>query len=705
MPSDISTAPPDALHRLFRPRSVALVGATERSIWSRGAIDNLQRFGFQGPIHLVNPKGGRIFGREAATRCAAIGEPVDVALLMVPESALEETIADLAAAGIGGAVILSSGFAELGAAGAERQRHLAATARAAGIRLLGPNCLGYVNYGIGMPLWGTQLRRPLAGGQVAVVSQSGATAAQISQFAYQQRVALTHMISTGNEADVDIADAIDHLVTQPEVKSIALFMETARRPAAFIAAADRARAAGKPIVVLKVGASEAAAQAAQAHTGSLVGDDRVFNAVCRQHGLFRVHSLEDMVVTADLMARLGPLPVPGLALVAMSGGMCEIATDQAERDGVRLARLSAETTRELRAVLPEMATPGNPLDITGAAMLNPELIEKALAVLGRDPDVGLVSFIFDAPLPGPGAEMARPFINHVGAGIAAAAKPGLMVSYAFMPVPAESRAMVDAAGVAYSGAGLSHALTAIGHLQAWSQAARQTPATPDRPAPVTARPAGERQVLSFLAQRGVPVLPSSLTRTAEEAASEAARLGGPVVLKIASPDIAHKTEVGGVALNLQGSDIVQGAWRAMMDRVVSHRPDARIDGILVTPMRDRGIELFVGTMRDPQWGPVIAVGLGGIFVELLKDTSLRLLPVSEQGALDMLAELKGSALLDGFRGAAPVNRTAVARAVAAIGDAALALGDDLVSLEVNPLLATDNRVEALDGLTIWREEA
>lgn len=691
-----------AIDRLFNPRSIALVGATERSIWSIAANDNLRRFDFKGPIHYVNPKGGTIFGAPAATSCAAVGEPIDAALLMVPEAKMIEVFADLEAAGVGGAVILSAGFAELGAAGAERQRAVADAAKAAGIRILGPNCLGFANFVASAPIWTTPLRRPMADARVAIISQSGAIASQLEQFAYQQRVGITHMISTGNEADITIADAIDYVARQPEPRAIALFLESVRDPARFIGAVKAAAAAGKPVVLLKVGTSEATARAAQAHTGSLVGDDRTFDALCRKFGLSRVHSLEELIVTADLFARLGPLAGSGLALTAMSGGMCEIMTDQADAEGIAIPALADGTLERLRAALPPFATPANPLDITGAAMLQPDLIPTALSVLASDASVGALGFVFDAPLKDDARGFARNFIRHIGEGFKAAGKPCVMMSHTFSAVNGDAREMTDSAGVVYSGGGVRHCVSALGHLlahHAWRE--HRQPEHADAPASAALRPDGEREVLDYLASAGVPVIPARLARTADEAAAIARTLDTDVVLKIASPDIAHKTEVGGVALNLRGEEAVRAAFDAMLARVRAAAPEARIEGVVVAPMRKGGVELFVGTMNDAQWGPAIAVGLGGIWVEALKDTSLRLLPIGEQDALDMLAELRGAKLLDGFRGAPAADRQALARAIVAIGRAALALGPELVSLEINPLLVEGARIEALDGLTEW----
>jgi len=693
----------NALDRMFRPRSIALVGATERSIWSVAAYDNLVRFGFTGRIIPVNPKGGTIHGLQAVTSIAAAGEPIDVALLMVPEASLLDTIGDLQAARVAGAVVLSAGFAETGAAGARRQETLLAAARQAGIRMLGPNCLGFANFVDAAPVWTNPLRRPMPNPTLALISQSGSVAMQMEQFAYQQRIALTHMISTGNEADINTANAIEYIAEHSDARAIALFIETIRQPARFAAAVTAAGKAGKAVVVLKVGASEASAKAAQAHTGSLVGNDRVFSALCEKLGMIRAFSIEEAVITADLIGRVGRVHRPGLALIAMSGGMCEIATDQAEKEAISLPALAEETLVSLRTLLPDYATPANPLDLTGGAMLKPELIAQSIEAISKDPGVGLVGYVFDVPGKADARGFAARFMKEIGAGIAASAVPAVLLSNAFMPVNGFSRALADDNGIAYSGGGLRHVLTAMGHILRWSGALADR-SEPAAVAHVDMRPVREREVLDHLARYGVPVVPGPVVTSAEAAVKAARGMGGPVVLKIASPDIQHKTEIGGVALGLCGDAAIGAAYEAMLAQVTAARPDARIEGVIVSPMRGQGTELFVGTMRDPHWGPAIAVGLGGVFVEVLKDTSLRLLPITEKDALRMLDELRGAALLDGFRGAPAVDRLAAARAIVAIGNAALALGPDLLCLEVNPLLATQGRIEALDGLTVWEND-
>jgi len=699
-------APAGSLDRFFRPRSIALVGASERSVWAVSAYENLRRFRYAGALHLVNHKGAVVFGRSSSTSCRAIGERIDTALLMVPDAAIPAAIEDLHAAGATGAVILSAGFAETGRDGALRQAEIKRLARAAGIRLLGPNCLGFVNFVDNTPLWTMASRRATDNASLAIVSQSGATAGQMAVFAHQQRIGLTYLISTGNEVDIDISQVVEHLADDPPTRAIALFIETVRDPVRFTAAVQRARARGKVVVALKVGRSEATAQAAQAHTGALVGDDRVFDAVCQRLGIPRVDSIEDLVITADVLARLGPIERGGVGLVAMSGGMCEIAADQAECGGASIPALTPETRDRLRQVLPAMATAHNPLDITGAAMLEPELLGKALAVLRQDAGLGVVACLFDAPASADAVPWADKVIGHIAQGFKGEGARGLLLSHAMAPVSKEGAEVVARHGLIYSGAGLHHGFKALAALAAWSRSVSCTPTVApvsrSSPAPAT-RPVGERATLAYLADRCVPVIATALATSEQDAVRAAGEMDGPVALKISSPQIAHKTEVGGVALDLSEDDAVRVAWRTMMQRVREARPDAQIEGALVVPMRRGGVELLVGTMNDPQWGPVIAVGLGGIWVEALQDSSLRLLPVSLDDALEMLDELRGVKLLDGYRGAPPVDRTAVARAVVAIGEAALALGPQLASLEINPLRAQGDRVEALDALLVWKD--
>ncbi len=691
------------LSTMLRPRSVALVGATDRSLWSRNTFNNLTSRDYTGAVHLVSRRGGTVHGRAAATSCAAIGEAVDLGLLMVPVSAIDEAIEDLAACGARHAVILTSGFAEMGEGGAAEQSKLSTAAARHGISVLGPNCLGFVNFVDAVPLWTGAFRGPTRPGGIAIISQSGATAAFIASLAAQQEIGLSHMISTGNEVNLDGASFAEFLLDDPRVQAITMFVETIRDAANFARAAQKAREAGKPIVALKIGLSDVTARSAQAHTGALVGDDGVFTGVCRQFGIVRVASIEELLATADVIARTGMIGTKGLGLVSVSGGACEIAADRAQLEAVPMPPLPSATERALGEVLPSFGTPHNPLDITGGAVLEPELFEKALNIMGSEERFSALACLFDVPTDEANVnEFAMNSLRHIGAGLNNVPIPALMISHTMKPVTQVALRIVDELKLPYVGAGMHHGLTALGHAWRWSEHQRR-PAERWRPVDATQspseRPRTERAALDHLARHGVPIVPATLARDEAGAVAAARAFGGRVVLKIASADIQHKSDIGGVALDLVGDDTVTAAYR----RVAAVAPaGALVDGVLVSPMRERGLELFVGCTRDPVWGPVLAVGLGGIFVEVLQDVALRVLPVSSAEVGRMLGELKGSKLLEGQRGIPAADLDAVAQAIARIGDAAVALGDDLDALDVNPLWIRGAEVEALDALAVWR---
>ncbi len=692
------------LESLFRPRSIALVGASERSLWSRMTYENLNRFAFPGDIHLVNRTGGTVYGQKAAARCVDIGKPVDLAILMVPETAILEAVDDLAKAGVQNAVILTSGFGEMGIDGVVRQEALASAAKSHGVRFLGPNCLGFVNYLDRVPVWTGQRRTQRSTGSVGFVSQSGAIAALMADYAFHQNLPLSFLISTGNEADVDVASVIDFLAEEPNTKVIGVFLEGVRDPQRFAQAAWKAFRAGKPVIILKVGKSEQSARVAQAHTGSLVGDDRVFDAACRRYGMVRVDAPETVVSTCAILSRV-MLIEGGLALAALSGGMCEVAADCAAAEGLILPPLASETVESLRESFPAFGTPQNPLDLTGAAMLNPDLIEHALRCLAQDPGLGVIACVLDAPeIEDQSGFVAKAFAA-IARGVEGSVKPALVLSNLSAQVTKLGRELINGLGITYVASGVDRGIASLARASAWSILSRELshrgdPLEAVEPGSNTQRMTTEREALEHLAHHGVPVIPTEIVASPEQAVFAARAFAGPVSLKILSPQIPHKTEVGGVILNCAAA-AAGDAYRKILDRITSRCPNATIEGVLVSPMRLGGVELFVGVARDLVWGPVIALGVGGVFVELIQDSALRLLPVTAEDVLGMLAELRGSSLLDGFRGAAPVNRRSVAEAVVRIGNAALALGPDLVALDVNPLFVKGESVEALDALAIW----
>ncbi|TVV76759.1 acetate--CoA ligase family protein [Sphingomonas solaris] len=689
------------LDRLLNPRSIAIVGASERNHYSNLAMRALRGLGFDGPLQLVNQRGAPAYGMESVTKCSALAEPVDAAYLCVPVAGLIDTVRDAIDAGIRNLVIVTSGFAELGGEGAAREAELKAMCAASDTRVIGPNSLGYRNnlgrVALGSIPFVEQPTRPT----IALISASGSVASSVINYGIRQGTGFTHVIATGNEMNVSTADIIDYLIGIPEVRAIALFIEQVRDPATFAAAAERARLAGKPIVALKIGSAETTAAVAAAHTGAAVGDDKVFDAVCHRLAIVRVRTIEALVVTAATLAATGPIARPGVGLVSISGGICEIASDYGEAAGVSIPQFAEPTRAALAAVLSDLGQMHNPLDMTGAAVRDEDLWIKVPQILARDPAIGITLINWDVP------SVAEPSMPNtlalIGRALAETTAPALLIANSENAVNEHGRAYLDQHGQLFSLPGIGKGMEAVGKLAWWSERVGRPPlpaAAPAAPAGA-AHPVDERQTLDHLATHGVPVIPTRIVRTADEAVAAAQAIGEPVVLKILSADIAHKSEVGGVALNLAGDAAVAQAFDTMMATVRERAPAAAIEGVIVAPMRSGGIELLVGIARDPQWGLVCAVGLGGFWVDALGDTALCLLPAGRDDIVAAFRSLRGVRMLEGYRGAAPVDLDAVAEVVVRIGAAAAALGDDLAALEVNPLLVSGDRIEALDALAVW----
>ncbi len=685
----------------FQPRNVALIGASDRSEWSRLIHSRFGAFGHQGNLYAINRDGKPAHGLPGFKNCGEIGQPVDMAYIFVPANAVGQALRDAGDAGIKHAVVLTSGFAEVDAEGAAMQLEITEIARSYGIRMLGPNSLGFANIAHGSVTTSMPPRLPLRQGRLAVVSQSGAITSELNKYAHNQGIGLSFMAATGNEADIGIAEIVDYLVDDDAVGAIALYIESIKSPAAFAAAAARAAAAKKPIVLLKLGRSPMSAAIAQAHTGSLVGDDGIFDAMCKRYAISRVMSLEELILTANLLANVGPISPPRIGMASMSGGACAIYVDLAEAHGLAVPQYAEDTQARLREVLPGFASTLNPLDVTGAVMTDPSIWARALPIACSDPNMGLVvAFTVVPNSPVENATLGANVIQ-IGEGYRASGQPAV-VGTTIMQDAAESRfELLAEAGVAAFLPNLDVGVRALAHLQRWSEnlAVYRPEIAAGDAAPAGKLPGSERETLAYLASYGVPVIPSVLVQDGQAAAKAVAELGLSV-LKIASPDIAHKTEAGGVRLRVEAADAAT-VFDEIIASVKAYAPTAAIDGVLVGPMRGDGIELVIGVTRDPEWGLALTVGFGGVLTELLADSATRLLPVDRSAVIEMLGALRGAKLLAGYRGQAGVDIERLAEIIAGVGQAALGLGPTLAALEVNPLRASGGLIEALDGLTIY----
>jgi acetate---CoA ligase (ADP-forming) len=698
----------ERLAEFFAPRSVALVGASDTSGWARFILAASSAVGFSGPLLPVHPVHEQVFGRPAARSLRDLAEPPDLAFILAPTSAVLDVLDDAAAAGVRNVVVLASGYREAGSDGRALETELVSRAAGHGIAMLGPNCLGFLNTAARVAPFALTVPLPLTPGPVGIGLQSGALSSALMAFARSQAIGVSTVASLGNEAMITTSDVLDYLVTDEQTRVICLFLEEIADPAAFSAAALRADQAGKPIVALKVGASQAGQQAALAHTGAVAGDDAVVEAALRQLNIIRVSSIEELLTTASV---LGYQRVPRgrrMGVLTASGGACDIIADRASVAGIEIPPFAPGTTEAIAAHLPSFASARNPLDVTGYVLANARTspltaIDHALDAALADPGLDFVIFTgFTVPETRPPdtrlAELLESRIGWLADRVRTAPIPAIPLSLTCVDVGGYARELLGQHGV-HLVSGMELGVQAIGNALRWQEGRGAVRELPPPPPPSGRRGAAwsEARARELLAAAGIPVVPGTVARSADEAVSAALAVGYPVALKISSAQITHKSDVGGVALGL-GSD---AEIRAAYERVTGNAARAG-DGsgeVLVTAMRTGGVEVLAGVHADPGFGPVLAVGLGGVFVELLRDVSLRVLPVDAAEVRRMLGELRGLPLLSGARGAEPADLDALAKVISDIAELARSV-DGLHALEVNPLWVRGSQLEALDVLVL-----
>jgi acyl-CoA synthetase (NDP forming) len=714
VPRSTSTSP-EQVRQLFNPRSIALIGATDKSRWSWSTFGNLQLHRFPGPVYLVNPRGIPVHGQQSYARIADLPEGVDLAFVMVPTSAVLSVLTEVADHGIPSVVLLTSGFAEVGAEGAELERQVVDLARRRELNVLGPNGNGFINAAASITPYGLPIDNPLLSGPVGVVLQSGALASSVLTFAQSRNVGISLLVSMGNESMVSMTDVMRYLIDDDATRAIALFIESVRRPEEFLALAREALVKGKPIVAIKVGRSQAGARVARAHTGSLVGDDAVVDAVFRQNGVIRVDCLEDLIITSGLLAASGPLPGARFGFITASGGASEIIADRAEDEGIEIPEFAAETVQRLRQVVPPFAATQNPVDVTGYILVNRDLLRNALTAVHDDPSLDALVLVSDLPRTAP-PDPAIIIDNYQQSSevLRRSAKPVIVMGNTLTDITGFGRDVASQTGYPGVLGGIHHGLTALGRAVRWSAAYRAAqretaPAAVKKPRAepglvVPEQPGSswsEHRAASFLAGQGIPVVPSSLVTGPQQAAEAAEALGYPVVVKLAADGIEHKSDIGGVRVGLRNASEVRAAYGDVVS--AGRGVGADVQGALIQPQRTGGIELLVGIVTDPAWGQVLAVGLGGVWVEILRDTALSVLPVDRVQVLASLRGLRGARLFDGPRGTEKADLDVVADTIVSVAALAQRLGDRLEALEINPLLVKGSQAEALDALITWRQ--
>ena len=687
------------LERLIAPRSIAIVGASPRAgSFGLRTLENLAHF--RGAIWPVNGKYQKIGEHACYASLSALPGTPDLVALVVPREGVETALKEAAAAGAGGVVVYASGYGEMGRdEGAAAQRRLADIARAARMPLLGPNCMGLVNHelGVGVSFIPEYSKMPRTLGPIAFVSQSGALGYCLAQAA-ERGLGFRYFFSVGNSSDVDVADLISATAEDPEVRAIACLFEGVPSPRRLLEAGEKARRAGKPVIVYKLGVSEDGAAAARSHTGSLAGSGAAFRALFDRAGFVAVDDYEALVEYAKFFAAAGkPASTPparGVAVVSGSGGAGIIAADMAARHGVPMPQPTEKTTAALRSVVPEFGAARNPCDPTGQVLSVPESYAKCCRALLEDPQYGVLLCAMSVASHETGSARAKSIAQ------LAREQPKpvsvVWVSEWLQGPGSEAYEADDRVGLFRS---LDRCYAAIAAWLRWHEARPTVESRLSRKISSSLlsgkkKTLSEREAKAVLAGYGIAGVPERQAKNADEAVKAAAELGYPVVLK-ADGDIAHKTEAGAVKLDLRDAAALRAACGAMTGAK---------DGFLVQSMLKGGVELVVGIKRDPQVGPVLLVGLGGVLVEIMRDTVLALAPVGKAEARRMLESLKGFKLLQGYRGSPPADLDAVCDAIARISEFAADFADLVEEIDVNPLLARPDGAIALDALIVLRED-
>jgi len=692
-----------SLDRLLRPRSIAIIGASDKpGALGASVLANLDRQGFSGEIHLINPKRTEIGRRPCLASVDDLPEGVDTAILAIPRAGVLDAIAGLARRRAGSAVIFSAGFAEDGPQGLADQQEIARIAQQAGMVIEGPNCLGLVNFSDRIPLTFIELPEAKAEGErrVGIVSQSGAMAAVLATTMIARDVPLSCYVSTGNEAASGVEDYVEHLIADPETTVIAMIVEHFRQPARFLKIARAARAAGKHIILLHPGRSAAGAASAATHTGAMAGDYAVMRVHVERAGVILVESLEELGDVVEIATRCEILPHGGTGVIAESGAFKAMMLDEAEAVQLDLPKMTDADSPALRAALPEFVPVSNPLDVTAQGLVDPGLYGRTLAALVGDERVGtIVVTLIQTDIP----------TSHVKFTAVAEAlrelRPQKPVVVAGVDegggVAPEDVATLRSLGVTFLPTA-ERALRAVARITAFSVrdfATARMEATPLAGLPPAGNTVPEYRAKELLGPAGVAFPSFTLVASAEDAVAAAEKLGYPVVLKAQAAALPHKSDAGGVIVGLGNAEEVRQGWKTLADNIAAARPGLALDGVLVESMAERGVELIVGARNDPHWGPVILVGFGGVTAELLHD--VRLLPpdLPHEAIVAEIRKLRMAPMLDGFRGTAKMDVDAVATIVGRLGQV-VAATPEIREVDLNPVIVypAGRAAIALDAL-------
>jgi acyl-CoA synthetase (NDP forming) len=694
--ADFSALSSHALTPMLAPHSVALVGASrKRNSVGNDMIRNIIASGFDGAVYPVNPSYAQLYGYACLPSLADLPKPVDLAVLSVPNRVLEHVVTEAIAAGARSLVIFAS--AELEGNAALRDR-IAALARAAQVPICGANCMGFFNPRHPIRAFSAFHPEPLEVGGLTLIAQSGSLLQAL--LFNDERLKFNLAISTGQELVTTAADFMDYSLDQPETRCIAMVLESIRDPQAFVAALQKARDRSVPVIVLKLGRTEAGAHFALSHTGAIAGNAEIYEALFRRFGVISVRDLSELAATAILLSTIRkPLAPGGLSAILDSGGERELIVDVAFDCGVPFAQINAETTNILADTLDHGLTPVNPVDAWGTGRDFEGVFETCLAALMRDPDTGLGMFVADLSEE---LDLHAAYVDVCLAVARAADKPLVVMTNYSAWSHRKHAVRLARSGIPVLDGTVS-SLRAVRHAMDWrdfmardmiQDAATVNPHAAHWRAVLANRdePLSEDEGYALLTDYGIPVPRHRIVTSRVEAVAAAVELGLPVVLKTATPGILHKSDVGGVRLNLRDPEAVGEAYDTLAAKLGER--------VLVCEMAKGQVELALGLVRDAAFGSFVMVAFGGVWIEILKDSQLAMVPLDHEVAARRIAALKMAPVLDGVRGAPPCDREALINAVVCLGALATDLGDLIGELDINPVLVGETGVIALDSLIV-----
>ena len=693
-----------SLEPLLRPKAVAVIGASDNPARIGGRpIYSMLKDGYEGNLFPVNPNRDIVQGLKAYPNISSVPMPVDSAVISVPENIALKVIKECAENGVKSVVVFTSGFAEIGSAGLSAQRQIADISAESGMRILGPNCLGVFNLQAGWfgTFANTLASKKMPTGPIGIVTQSGAYGGHLFTITQNRGVGTNYWVTTGNEVDIDVAEVIEFYASEPEIKVIISYAEGVKNGERMCRALDAARDAKKPVIFMKVGSTEAGAMAAASHTASLAGEDAIYDGLFSQYGVYRAETTEEMADIA-YACQFGRFPDgPKIGLQTISGGIGVQMADAASKKGFEVTPLPKVTQDKITKLIP-FAGVNNPVDFTGQVLNERKLLEDSMRFVIDDADYHC-QILYLASLP------ISEFTKDISLEIFTALRKRYPEELMFLSMigPQESRKPYEEIGYPCF-EDHSLAVRAMAALRYFNEVfKRGKPKTicdgkEDKQIYLNGN-VSEFAAKSILNTAGIGVNKEILAKNCEEAIAAKEAIEGPVVLKIASPDIQHKTEIGGVLLNLTSKEEVEAGYYKLMGNVEVGAPNAKVEGIIVAEMVSGGVETVLGVTRDPVFGPTVMFGLGGVFVEVFKDITFRVAPFGVEEAHRMIDEIRGRAILDGVRGAPAVDIEALAKAISTLSIFAAANADTIETIDINPFLVLPEGAVALDALIIPRK--